>query len=184
MCFGAMPQVSSKFTGELMIMWEKILNSLLVLTIALVLLGSMTLQFVYNEEPCPLCLLQRLCMLSVASAALLNICFFPRKLHYGLILLGAFSGGFVAVRHIALNICSAAPFGEPFLGLSLYTWAFFIFASTVLAVAFFLMLFDKNTRTGQARSYQNWQWAPVSLLFLVALLNIFAAWWRCGFSKC
>lgn len=167
-----------------MIRWEKVLNSLLVLTIAMVLLGSLALQFFHHEQPCPLCLLQRLCMLSVASAALFNIGFAPRKLHYGFMLIAAFCGGFIAARHVALNICSAAPFGEPFWGLSLYTWAFFIFGSTILAVAFFLMLFDKMSSADQPKEFKNWEWAPVALLFLVAVINIFAAWSRCGFSDC
>lgn len=168
---------------RLIIMWEKILNSLLILTISAVLLGSMTLQFFYDQEPCPLCFLQRLCMLSVASAALFNICFSVRKLHYGLILFGALCGGFVATRHIALNICKADPFGEPFWGISLYTWAFFIFVCTILAVALFLMVFDQKPGP-ESRAFKNWKWAPVSVLFIVALLNIFAAWRTCGFGLC
>jgi len=166
-----------------MILWEKILNALMIITLMFIVLGSLVVQFFYHEEPCPLCLLQRLAMLSIASAALLNIYSFPRKLHYGLILMAAFFGGFVALRHIALNICSSSPFGNPLWGLSLYTWAFFTFVCVVLAVAIFLILFDKNHRS-TLMQVSTWHWVPLALLLFTALLNIYATWHRCGFNNC
>lgn len=163
---------------------ERHLNALMALIISGVLWGALGIQFFGHEEPCPLCLLQRLGMMAVASGALMNVKFGIRRLHYGLSLLSAVFGGFVASRHFLLHVCPGFPtFGKPVWGLSLYTWSFLVFACSVVYIAFLFLFFNHNEKE---------KVVPITwfghlsfiLVFLAALTNIFATLWLCGFGPC
>lgn len=157
----------------------------MVIVISAVLLGALIIQLFKHEEPCPLCLLQRLGMLGIAAGALMNVKFGPQKAHYGLSLLGAFSGGFVALRQIALHVCPGFPtFGIPFWGLSLYTWSFIVYVSSIVYIAFLLLIFNKTDKSVET-SKVNWLGYPAfGLIFFVALANIVTTFSLCGFGPC
>lgn len=166
-------------------MWERQLNALMALVLAGILWAALGIQFIGKEEPCPLCFLQRLGMLGVASGALMNVRWGVRKVHYGLSLLSALFGGFVALRHLFLHICPDFPqFGKPIFGISLYTWSFFIFTCCVAYIAFLFLFFgykNEKENTLKATWFDHFSFIVV---FLVALTNIFAALWQCGITAC
>lgn len=162
---------------------ERNLNALQALVITLILFGALLFQFFGNEKPCSLCLLQRIAMFLVATGALMNCCFGPRKIHYGFVLLTSVFGGCVALRQIALHVCPSFPtFGTPFWGLSLYAWSFLIFASSIVYTGLLLIIFD--------RSHDNN--APMNILghfvfwvlFLISVVNIVYTFILCGFGPC
>ena len=168
-----------------MIALQKNLNALIILTIVGILLGAYGVQFIWNEERCPLCMLQRLGMICVGASLLLNIQFGIRPSHYGLALLSSLMGGFVALRQISLHVCPGLPeFGLPILGLSLYTWSFIIFACCVLAVALLLFLYDPREAL-EERLPLNWfcKLAFV-MLFLITVANILTTYLQCGLGIC
>lgn len=65
---------------------------------------AFALQLLWNDLPCPLCLLQRLGLLGIALGFLLNIRYHVRPSHYAISLLSALFTAFVALRQIALHI--------------------------------------------------------------------------------
>jgi len=184
--------------------WERHLNALMAVLLSAVLWGALAIQFIKHEMPCPLCFLQRLGMLGVASGALMNVKFGPRKAHYGFSLFFAVFGGFVALRQIALHVCPGFPiFGHPFWGLSLYTWSFIVFASSIFYIGSLFLIFDKSTftilskgaaeREGAAGStkdlhmipyFHRWWQIAFILVFLVALTNCIGVLWQCGLGPC
>lgn len=165
--------------------WEQNLNALLALILACILFGALTLQVFYGEEPCPLCLLQRIGMLGVAAGGLMNCRFGSRKAHYGLSLFSCVLGGFVALRQIALHVCPGfSKFGEPFWGLSLYTWSFIIFASSVFYIGSLLILFGGTYKVEEARSMSSFCHFAFLLIFLVSFLNIIFTFMLCGWTVC
>ena len=102
-----------------------------------VVLSAFYIQLVMHEFPCPLCMLQRYGMFLSSLGALFVIMQARRgeltTARYaqgiGLGLLGALAGASVSVRQIELHIEPNDPgYGEPVLGLHLYTWAFVTFA--------------------------------------------------------
>lgn len=120
---------------------SRALNTLFVLVVTSILLGAFTVQFYFQELPCPLCLLQRLAMLGVGFGAMLNVVVGPRPQHYGVALLSAIFGGVVAGRHILLHIVpESAPYGSAFLGLHLYTWSMLAFIGTGVLLSIMLLL--------------------------------------------
>ena len=168
-----------------MIALQKNLNALIILTIVGILIAAFGVQFIWNEQPCPLCMLQRLGMISVAASLLLNIRFGIRPTHYGLALFSSLMGGFVALRQISLHVCPGLPeFGMPVLGLSLYTWSFIIFACCVFAVGILLCLYNPKKIVEQDVP-MNWlcRFAFVMLL-LITIANIITTFSQCGLGIC
>jgi disulfide bond formation protein DsbB len=101
-----------------------------------VLLGAFTVQFVQGEFPCPLCMLQRYCMILAATAAMWIVMQAMRggltRQRYvqalGLAILAALAGSLVSIRQILLHILPGDPgYGSAVLGLHLYSWAWITF---------------------------------------------------------
>ncbi len=166
-------------------MAERNLNALMALILSCVLWGAFGFQFIEGEQPCPLCLLQRLGMLGVALGALLNVKFGIQRRHYSLSLLSAIFGGFVALRQIALHVCPGTPvFGKPFWGLSLYTWSFIVFASCVAYIALLTFIFAPQKNESQIARANWWGQLAFFSVFFVALANIITTLLQCGLGDC
>lgn len=166
-------------------MLEKNLNALLVIAISCVLFGAFGIQFLLHEVPCPLCLLQRLAMIGLATGALLNLKFGIRKAHYGLSILSCVFGGFVALRHILLHICPQFPkFGHPFWGLSLYVWSFILFASSITYIGLLLLIFDRQIESYEPKPLNWWCLLAFILIFVADFANIFTTFFLCGWGAC
>ena len=165
--------------------WERDLNALMAIILSGILLGAFGVQIFMHEQPCPLCLLQRLGMLGVASGALLNVWYGIRMSHYGLILLNSLMGGLVALRQISLHACPGfSVFGIPVLGLSLYTWSFIIFACVVLATALLLFLYDPKESEEPPLPLNLWCKTSFALIFFVSVVNVVTTLFQCGLGPC
>lgn len=124
-----------------------------VLAYTVVMLSAFFIQFVKGEFPCPLCMLQRYGMILATLGALLIIMQARRgeltTARYaqglGMGLVGVLAGASVSVRQIELHILPGDPgYGEPFLRLHLYTWAFITFAIVMIYVGVMLMLMPRG----------------------------------------
>ena len=120
-----------------------------VLAYTVVMLSAFFIQFVMGEFPCPLCMLQRYGMILSTLGALfvimqarrgtLTTARYAQGLGMGAI--GVLSGISVSIRQIELHIMPGDPgYGEPFLRLHLYTWAFITFAIVLIYVGVMSML--------------------------------------------
>lgn len=164
---------------------EKDLNALVIIILSGVLLSAFGVQFIWHEEPCPLCLLQRVGMVGVAASLLLNLWFGIRTAHYGLAILSSLVGGFVALRQVSLHVCPGFPeFGVPVLGISLYTWSFFVFVCCVAAIAAMLFLYDPKESEGEPMLLDFLGKTAFTLIFLVTVANVIATLNQCGLGVC
>ena len=162
------------------------LNLLAVAGIISIVIAAFFVQFILNELPCPLCLLQRLGLLSIAFGFLLNIRYGIHPLNYSLSLLSSIVTAFIAMRQIALHINDIHGYGSPFLGIHMYTWVFLICIITIFYVIVILSFKSQyenisiNSRTfiskcGEMMFY---------ILMLVIAVNIFFIILECGFTQC
>lgn len=124
-----------------------------VLAYTVVMLSAFFIQFVKGEFPCPLCMLQRYGMILATLGALFIIMQARRGIlttaryaqGLGLGLLSVLAGASVSVRQIELHILPGDPgYGEPFLRLHLYTWAFITFAIVMIYVGVMLALMPRG----------------------------------------
>ena len=131
--------------------WGWCLLLLFLWALSVPLLGAFWVQFVWNEAPCPLCLLQRMCMI-LAGLGLIWILTgdgltnraADRALWsqgFAIAVLAATLGLCIALRQVLLHIAPDAPgFGTPILGYHLYSWAFGIFIAMLLCSGISLLL--------------------------------------------
>ena len=124
-----------------------------VFAYTVVMLSAFFIQFVKGEFPCPLCMLQRYGMILSTLSALLIIMQARRgtltTARYaqglGMGLLSVLAGVSVSIRQIELHILPGDPgYGEPFLRLHLYTWAFVTFAIVAIYVGVMLALMPRG----------------------------------------
>lgn len=159
------------------------------MAIAGVLLVAFVLQFDQHELPCPLCLLQRVALVLCGFGFLLNLRYGSQPAHYGVILVSALFGLAVAGRQVLLHIVPGdSGYGQPFLGLHLYTWTFVFFVATILGVAVLLLISSREPESrregrhalpmGGASRLAAW------LLILVTLANAVASFALCGPIEC
>lgn len=165
------------------------INILGALGISSVLLGAYGFQFILWEFPCPLCLLIRMGMLGVAFGFLLNLKFGVRPSHYGVSIISAMFGGAVAIRQVLLHIVpGTGSYGSPILGMHLYTWAFVIFAATVLIIGI-LLIFDRQSTSLQNKEAEEPKLSGFAkfvfiLVIVIALSNVVTAFLECGIEPC
>lgn len=124
-----------------------------VLAYTVVMLSAFFIQFVMGEFPCPLCMLQRYGMILATSGALFIIMQARRGVlttaryaqGLGMGLIAVLAGASVSVRQIELHILPGDPgYGEPFLRLHLYTWAFVTFVIVMIYVGLMLILMPRG----------------------------------------
>ena len=124
-----------------------------VLAYCVVMLSAFFIQFVMGEFPCPLCMLQRYGMILATLGPLfvimqarpgeLTTARYAQGLGMGLV--GVLAGASVSIRQIELHILPGDPgYGEPFLRLHLYTWAFITFAIVMIYVGVMFMLMPRG----------------------------------------
>jgi disulfide bond formation protein DsbB len=164
-----------------------IANSVCMLIICSVLIGAFYFQFGLGENPCPLCLVQRMGMLGVILGLGFNTYFGIRSEHVALVIISALIGATFSIRQVLLHICPVAGeptgYGSPVLGMYLYSWAVVIFASTILGAALFLILM-KDEPAGTTRKPALFEKSVFLLAGGLCLANVLAAFMECQFGPC
>lgn len=162
------------------------LNALALGGLGLVLLAAYVFQFALGEQPCPLCVLQRVAFVFAMFGFLLNARFGVQPLHYGVVLLSAAFGMMVSGRQVLLHVTPGTPhYGSALFGLHFYTWAFLLFAMMIPGTAVLLAL--HRGRTGAPAAWQAlpaWVRATCWLAAAVTLANAVTIFLQCGPIEC
>ncbi len=165
--------------------FQRILNLLFILVLCGVLLGSHSYQYLKSEAPCPLCLLQRLGMIGITLALLMNLRFGIKVQHYALAILSALLGRLVSLRQISFHVCPALhSFGEPVFGFDLYVWAFLVFTASIFACAILLIIYGFSQNHDSSPTWGLFEKLISILIALILLGNIFTAYIDCGLTAC
>src|SRR5215211_4645979 len=163
------------------------LNALSLYAVALVLAAAYAAQFILQELPCPLCLLQRILFAVLAVGPILNIRFGPRPSHYAMSLLAAVAGAVVSTRQVLLHIMPGdAGYGTALFGYHYYTLALLAFIAAIVLLAA-MLLFDRQfdedraTQVGAAGAFAM---SAVWLVIGLTALNVVSTLLECGFAAC
>ncbi len=170
----------------------KCFNAIEILAITLVILMAFLFQFILDELPCPLCLLQRLGLLGIAFGFLLNIRYHVRPAHYSLSLLSAVLTSFVAMRQMALHINDPLGYGSAIFGLHMYTWVFILCVVAIIYIALVLGITQQyetqqnKDEIAEAKAEKIRMFSHMVFLILVIMIaaNIISTFAECGFSEC
>ncbi|MGV0911909.1 disulfide bond formation protein B [Martelella sp. FOR1707] len=159
------------------------LNTLALFAISVVLLFAFYAQFAEGELPCPLCLLQRAGFVLVGVGLALNVILGVKPRHYGLMILGAVAGAVAALRQVALHVVpGTGAYGDPFLGMHFYTWAFVLFSVVVLGSGVMLLL--GGFATEPRRKLSGLGLAAVVFFAAMTLGNGVSTLAECGLGLC
>jgi disulfide bond formation protein DsbB len=163
------------------------LNALGLYVIAAVLAAAFAAQFLLQELPCPLCLLQRIQFAMLAIGPILNIRHGPRPSHYAVSLFAAIAGTAFAARQVLLHIMPGDPgYGSALLGFHYYTWALIGFGAAIVAIAAVLLFdrqFKRDDTTPPAKAGAFAQ-AAVWLVIALTAANVISTLVECGFGAC
>ena len=167
------------------------LNALGLFAISAVLLFAFADQFLLNDLPCPLCILQRAAFVVAGFGLALNLRFGLRASHYAVMIVGALAGATIAGRQILIHIVpGTGSYGGALFGLHFYSWAFVIFMLIVLGTAVMLW-FDGQFANGQfancqdtAKRLTGLSLAAFVLFTLLALGNGVATVLECAGGLC
>ncbi|MGW0394064.1 disulfide bond formation protein B [Streptomyces sp. NPDC003042] len=160
-----------------------------------VVCGGLFYQFGLWEYPCPLCIVQRMCMLLAAmGAAYIVRTALVRGVvtgrdymtGWGLALVAVIAGSFASWRQTTLHILPGDKgYGSEVFGLHLYVWAWILFQASVVAVgvvlAFAHSTADRSvpaTGPGPLRTVGT---ITLGFLGLVLAVNLVAVFFEEGF---
>ena len=138
-----------KMTAARELLLFRLINLVALVGLLGVLTGSLDLQILVGEQPCPLCLLQRSGMIGLAVGPIMNLLWGMRPAHYAVSILAALAGGAASTRQILLHIATPGDpgYGPAVAGFHLYTWAFITFAVGAAGCAA-LLLFSSQFSLG------------------------------------
>jgi disulfide bond formation protein DsbB len=165
---------------------SRLLNALGLIAVDTVLVLAFVDQLWNHDLPCPLCTLQRAAFIAAGFGLALNLIFGPRPSHYGVMILGAAAGAAIAMRQILLHIVpGTGAYGNPMLGMHLYSWAFVIFAFMIVGGA--ILLFN-DRQFGRPEPWsQRLGILPLTALAVFAVVtvgNVVSTLLICGLGFC
>lgn len=182
---------SGETTDRLVVLNHIFLLAMLAV-IAAILTGAMTMQFVYGELPCPLCLLERVALFGVAFGIILNFRHGFSYRNTGLGLLFAIFLLIVSVRQTLLDIYPRpghSYIGSAVFGLHMPVWSILIALAILTAYAVKLIVLgndDHLAKSDIARVPLLSRAAAILGLYVIALcaINLVAVVLQCGFGEC
>jgi disulfide bond formation protein DsbB len=157
-------------------------NNIGLFFICIVLSYAFSDQLLHHDLPCPLCLLQRICLGAVGICFCMNIRIGIKTAHYGLMSLAALLGIAVASRQVYLHIMPGDPgYGDIFLNLHMYTWSLISFSIILVFIAIGLLL----EQGFNAKPLHSKLGVGLMVIFLVLMLcNTISTVLECGFFIC
>ncbi len=170
----------------------KIVSAIEAVGIAIIILAAFFFQFVMDELPCPLCLLQRLGLLAIGFGFLLNMRYHVRPSHYALSLLAAVFTAFVSLRQIALHVTDPIGFGSKVLGMHMYSWVFVISMVAIIYIAI-IMSYPKQYEIRQEpqeiseaknKKIRLATHAIFLIFIIVVFANVTSTFFECGLTQC
>ena len=134
--------------------WTSLIAGGQLLVLCVVLLGSLSYQFLLGELPCPLCVLQRIAFL-LACLGPIGILRRAPNLNrlaadardFACTIFASLLGFAISTRQIFLHIIPPdAGYGPPVMGLHLYTWAAIVFLCLIASSAIGLLRLQADTQ--------------------------------------
>lgn len=161
------------------------LNLLGLFGISGVLLFAFYWQLVYDELPCPLCLLQRVAFVMAGMGFLLNVRYGDAPLHYAVLLSSAAVGMIAAGRQVLLHIAPGDPgYGSDFMGMHFYTWALVGYFVLILYGAVLLAVERPVLESKRPLAIGAWAMMGMWLFLVLVVANAASTTLECGFGPC
>lgn len=161
------------------------LNLLGLAGISLSLAIAFYYQLVLGELPCPLCLLQRVGMITIGLGFMMNVRFGVRGRHYGVALIGCLLTGAIASRQVLLHIVpGTGHYGSALFGMHFYTLALLSSIAAAAFIALLLMLPADERAHAHDESMHGLGKAVMVVFTLLIAANLVSTVLECGTGQC
>lgn len=165
---------------------------LMMLVIAAILTAAMTMQYVYGELPCPLCLLERLALFGVCFGIILTFRHGFSYQNTGISLLFALFLVIVSERQSLLDIYPRpghAYIGSAIFGLHMPVWSIVIGLVILIAYAAKMAVIGSDThlRDNDVATFPKLRTLATMLsLYVIVLcaINFVSVFLQCGVNEC
>ncbi|WWO97375.1 MAG: disulfide bond formation protein B [Candidatus Dasytiphilus stammeri] len=160
------------------------INMLVLFGNNIILIMAFYYQLIWNELPCPICLLQRVGIIMISIGFFLNIRFGIRTIHYGIALLGCILTGIIAMRQVFLHILPGdLGYGSTLFNLHFYTLALLSSLLTIVVIALLLILKDSKK---PSVNLTKTQWEKINIIIFCMLIaaNLVSTFLECGIGNC
>lgn len=185
--------IQTRLTSENNITQLNYIYSLLILIfMAFILTAALYMQLMYNELPCPLCLLQRAAYFGICFGIILNLRNGFSLRHEGLTLLAIVLLLIISTRQTLLDLYPRPGHeyvGTAILGLHMPVWSI-VFSVVLLlayAIRFSILGYSDNLRISRLESYPKTALLARIIIWYVIVLciyNVISTFMQCGFDSC
>ena len=159
----------------------RLINALVIVAISLVLYMTLSIEWNLHLAPCPFCYIQRLALVGIGTAELLNLRFGFRISHFILCFFSALAGLIAASWQIKLHQGIGILRTPSIFSLPLYVWSFIVLL-TLSCVLGILLVFR-----GHKRSPPSLGLLPIIAffaLFLAICAHVIGTYIQCGLTFC
>lgn len=162
-----------------------ILNLISLFGITSISLGAIAIQFLLNELPCPLCLLQRAGILAIGIGHMMNLLFGSKARYYAISNFAAIFTIVFAARQVLLHIePNDTGYGDIILGAHMYTWVVVTGFSIILWNCLINLYLDNNYRTPHNNILLKIARIVIIMFIITIAINIVLTFLECGFGQC
>jgi disulfide bond formation protein DsbB len=164
---------------------SRVISALLVIVLSGVITAAFGYQMMTGQQPCPLCFLQRVAMIGIATGQLLNFRFGIKMSHHSISLFHCILGAAVSLRQLSLHVCPGfAPYGTPILGFGLYTWAFIAFVCSMIVIAVLMFMYNSQWKPLASKSLKYLEGCAFLYILAIVIADIITAAYVCGIKVC
>ncbi len=188
-----MKNILNRLASENNIIQLNYIFSLLILAaMGFILTSAIYMELVHGENPCPLCLLQRVAYFGICFGVILNLRNGYSMRYEGLTLIVIILLLIISTRQTLIDIYPRPGheyIGSAILGLHMPVWSivFSILLLFAYAIRFCVLGFSDSLSDSHVESYPKISFlASILVWFIIALcgFNVLTTFLQCGFSTC
>lgn len=188
-----MKKILNRLTSENNIIQLNYIFSILILAaMGFILTSAIYMELVHGENPCPLCLLQRVAYFGICFGVILNLRNGYSMRYEGLTLIVIILLLIISTRQTLIDIYPRPGheyIGSAILGLHMPVWSivFSILLLFAYAIRFCILGFSDSLRGSHVESYPKTAFlANICAWFIIALcgFNVLTTFLQCGFATC
>jgi disulfide bond formation protein DsbB len=169
-----------------------IFSLLILAAMGFILTSAIYMELVHGENPCPLCLLQRVAYFGICFGVILNLRNGYSMRYEGLTLIVIILLLIISTRQTLIDIYPRPGheyIGSAILGLHMPVWSivFSILLLFAYAIRFCVLGFSDSLSDSHVESYPKISFlASILVWFIIALcgFNVLTTFLQCGFSTC
>jgi disulfide bond formation protein DsbB len=169
-----------------------IFSLLILAAMGFILTSAIYMELIHGENPCPLCLLQRVAYFGICFGVILNLRNGYSMRYEGLTLIVIILLLIISTRQTLIDIYPRPGheyIGSAILGLHMPVWSivFSILLLFAYAIRFCVLGFSDSLSDSHVESYPKISFlASILVWFIIALcgFNVLTTFLQCGFSTC